>query len=285
MKKTFNGFVKYEIITQKYTKRQNKILLKGFLRFNCKRKKDDSLMFTSFSEELTKKLLLFFEEQGYKYKKVKDVFYTDDKKLLSWLVREPYLIQKEDERIYIAGIFLAKGSVNSLETSYYLDLRIKEIEDVINVKELLFLNGIPTNQIKKKSTYYLYLKIPGLISDFLKLIFAQNAMLLFEEERIKKDFIVSGKKLENLEKTNIIKSNNASKKQIEAINLLKEREIFNSLSKKLQAISEVRIKNPKLNLDELTIAFNKSFKRSYSKSSINHWLQEIIKQAKKYGLQ
>ena len=73
----------------------------------------------------------------------------------------------------------------------------------------------------------------------------------FEEIRVVRDMRNNVNRLVNCETANLNKIINASLKQIEDIKLIKEKNKFKNLSKNLQEIAELRLKNPEASLIEL----------------------------------
>ena len=123
------------------------------------------------------------------------------------------------KRAYIAGAFLAGGSINSLESkSYHLEIRSSDWEYLFFQQKMLISFGIyPVLTKHSKKQFILYLKKVNQISDFLKLIGAGNCMLAFEDMKISKDANMSVTRWNNLDISNINKSTVSGVKQVEQI--------------------------------------------------------------------
>lgn len=132
--------------------------------------------------------------------------------------------------------------------------------------------GILVKTVIKKSQYMIYIKEGEQISNFLALIGANNAVLKFEDIRIKREMRGKVNRLVNCETANLNKTINAAIDQIEAINKLKQNGKFNKLDDNLKEIANLRIENPNISLVEL----GKMLKEPIGKSGVNYRLKKII---------
>lgn len=124
----------------------------------------------------------------------------------------------------------------------------------------------------KKKQYSIYIKEGEQISNFLALIGANKAVLQFEDIRIQKEMRGKVNRLVNCETANLNKTINASIEQIEAINKLKQKGVFNKLDDNLKEIANLRIGNPNISLIDL----GKMLKEPIGKSGVNYRLKKII---------
>lgn len=132
--------------------------------------------------------------------------------------------------------------------------------------------GIFVKTVIKSNQYLIYLKEGEQISNFLALIGANNAVLKFEDIRIKREMRGKVNRLVNCETANLNKTINAAIEQIEAINRLKQNGKFNKLDDNLKEIANLRIENPNISLVEL----GKMLKEPIGKSGVNYRLKKII---------
>ena len=132
--------------------------------------------------------------------------------------------------------------------------------------------GIYVKTVIKPNQYLIYLKEGEQISNFLALIGANNAVLKFEDIRIKREMRGKVNRLVNCENANLNKTINAAIEQIEAINRLKQNGKFNKLDDNLKEIANLRIENPNISLVEL----GKMLKEPIGKSGVNYRLKKII---------
>ena len=125
----------------------------------------------------------------------------------------------EDQRAYLRGLFLAKGSVNDPKTSrYHLDFSIDTIEEAEFDQDLLNNFDLNSKIISRDKGYMLYVKEAEKIGDFLRIINATKALLYYEDIRIYRDHKNMTNRLNNCEQANIDKTIETATKQVEDIN-------------------------------------------------------------------
>ncbi|WP_342263539.1 DNA-binding protein WhiA [Spiroplasma endosymbiont of Clivina fossor] len=204
----------------------------------------------------------------------KDISY--DIKRNELVVNFERLTSEISKRAFIAGVFIATGSVNSPRISNY-HLEIQGI-DILFIRKLqLLINsfGFKFKRIYRRKKPLIYLKKSTEIADFLKLIDASLSLLSFENERISRDMYNSINRLTNIEISNQQKTNKAAIEQIKMINFLKANDYFLKLSLKTQQIANLRLDNPEASLNELCDLYENIYHGMISKSGINHMMREI----------
>lgn len=181
------------------------------------------------------------------------------------------------KRAYVAGAFLAGGSINSLEAkSYHLEIRSSDWEYLFFIQKMLISFGIyPVLTKHTKKQYILYLKKVDQISDFLKLINAGNCMLAFEDRKIAKDANMSVTRWNNLDISNINKSTQSGVKQVKQIKFLQTLLIYKKQSKKFKAFCELRLKHPSSSLIELVGLMKEKFNIKTTKPGLNHLARKL----------
>ena len=100
------------------------------------------------------------------------------------------VVQKDPwARAYLAGAFMADGSVNSPQTSgYHLEIKACNEKHAEFLIDLMARFDIPARSITRRSKHVVYLKASDRISDFLRVCGADRCLLEFENERISRDF-------------------------------------------------------------------------------------------------
>ncbi|MCI8486548.1 MAG: DNA-binding protein WhiA [Clostridia bacterium] len=162
--------------------------------------------------------------------------------------------QLEDEicrKSLVRGSFLGGGSINNPENKYHLEVIFSSQENAIYIANILNSYEIECKILNKSHCYSLYSKEGETISNLLAFIGASSSVLKFEEIRVVRDMRNNVNRLVNCETANLNKIINASLKQIDDIKLIKEQNEFKNLSKNLQEIADVRLKNPEASLIEL----------------------------------
>jgi DNA-binding protein WhiA len=193
------------------------------------------------------------------------------------------LVAKESgARAYLSGAFLAAGSVNSPQKSnYHLEIATQDEEHAKFIEKLMRRFDLPAKTILRRNQYVVYLKASDKISDFLRLCSANNAVLDFEEIRIERDFHNSLTRLDNCEVANEMKSQEAARKQLEAIDKLRNHNRLDALELKLKEIAELRIDFPEASLNELCEEYEKRTGSIMSKSGMKHRFTKIMEIAER----
>ena len=189
----------------------------------------------------------------------------------------PSLIETQDEkRAYLKGIFIISGSVNDPKTSmYHLELSIDTLDEanyVSNILNEFYLNSRIT---KRDKGYMVYLKEAEKIGDFLRIINASNGVLYYEDIRIYRDHKNMTNRLNNCEQANFEKSILSASKQIDDINLIKQKMGFELLDDKLVEIINYRLKYPESSLQELSEIITLETGKLITKSGLNHRIRKI----------
>ena len=181
------------------------------------------------------------------------------------------------EKAYIRGVFLGSGSINNPQNKYHIEIILNSIQNTEKIIKILNKYGInfkvlyASNENKSKDS--IYSKDGEEISKFLAFIGASSAVLKFEEIRVYRDMRNNVNRIVNCETANLAKTVDASVKQINAINKLKESGKFNDLPENLKELANLRIENPESSLIEL----GKMLKESVGKSGVNYRMKKILK--------
>lgn len=193
-----------------------------------------------------------------------------------------FLTEKDHVYAYLAGAFLATGSVNGpYSKDYHLEFSLKEeaealrLQKMIN-KETKLLFSAKVAQRRKR--YIVYLKKGEEIATFLSLIGANENCLKLENLRVDRDFANITNRLQNLDAANYGRSNEATKKQLEQIAYFEEKGLIKELPLKLQELIKIRKEHPDASMSELSILLSEELNTEISKSNINH-LFRYLKEA------
>ncbi len=180
-------------------------------------------------------------------------------------------------RSYLAGAFLAAGSVNSpTKSNYHLEIVTQQDEHASFVESLMKRFELPAKTIIRRNQFVTYLKASDKISDFLRIVSANSAVLDFEEIRIQRDFHNSLTRLDNCEVANEMKTQAAASKQIMAIERLIKRGVIANLDERYSLVARLRMENPEANLNELCELYEEETGTAISKSGIKHRLTKLM---------
>ncbi|HOO13287.1 MAG TPA: DNA-binding protein WhiA, partial [Bacillota bacterium] len=140
-----------------------------------------------------------------------------------------------------------------------------------DLKELINGFGLNSKIVERKGSFVVYVKEGEQIVDLLNIMGAYSALLKFENTRIYKDMRNNVNRIVNCETANLTKIINASVKQIENIEYIRDTVGLGSLPPNLREIAELRLNYPDASLKEL----GQMLTPPLGKSGINHRLRRI----------
>ncbi|MBE6114542.1 MAG: DNA-binding protein WhiA [Erysipelotrichaceae bacterium] len=179
-------------------------------------------------------------------------------------------------RAYLAGSFLATGSVNDPKsTNYHLEISSTDEKHANFIMRQMNKYSLNAKVIKRRNNHVVYLKSADKISDFLSVIGAHDQLAEFEDFRIERDFVNSLKRLENCEVANEMKTQQAAKKQIEDILYIRQRLGFTTMDEKIKQVALLRLDHPEASLNELCMIYEEEYDEEISKSGMKHRLSKI----------
>ncbi len=311
-KSTFTQTVKDEICENDFTNLQYLSVLSAFIMINA-----------SFSTEDERKILLSTENAKIAkliFKALKQTFsvtpiFTYSKKMkldkcvvyhitikekideimtyLELIDDEGYevypynIISEVDElRAFIAGLFLASGSVNSpTSDNYHLQITVNSEETAKYIVKQLnrFRNekSMDFKYVKSRNKYIVYLKKADQIANFLAVVYANESMMDFENERIQKDFINSDNRYQICLNANYQKTIAKSNEQIKDIEMIEKHFSMCYLSEKEQLIAKARKEYNEAPLSELSLILKKEYGITISKSGLSRAFNNIHDLARK----
>ena len=191
-------------------------------------------------------------------------------------------IVKNDDTIsgYLAGAFLAAGSVNSPVTSnYHLEIALNS-ENYAKWLAKLFAkyknSNIEPKITTRRDQYVLYFKKSDQISNFLIMIGAVSSCLEFEDVRADRDLNNSYNRLTNMDTANMKRTIETGKRQAEEIRVIDQYLGIDNLGNiKERELCHLRLENEAASLQELADMMSERFKKTITKSNINHLFRSI----------
>ena len=191
-------------------------------------------------------------------------------------------IVKNDDTIsgYLAGAFLAAGSVNSPVTSnYHLEIALNS-ENYAKWLAKLFAryknSNIEPKIATRREQYVLYFKKSDQISNFLIMIGAVSSCLEFEDVRADRDLNNSYNRLTNMDTANMKRTIETGKRQAEEIRVIDQYLGIDNLGNiKERELCHLRLENEAASLQELADMMSERFKKTITKSNINHLFRSI----------
>ena len=190
----------------------------------------------------------------------------------------------EAQRAYLAGAFLAAGSVNSPNTSeYHLEISVSDKEYALFLQRVMKKFYLHSKVIARRNQWVVYLKRSDQIADFLKIVGAYRSLMKYEEIRIQRDQLNSMNRVYNCDIANEMKAQASGTKQKKMLDYLQEQIGLDRLEEPLQAAAKLRYENPEASLNELASLYTQTTGQPISKSGMNHKLRKIRELAEKLG--
>ncbi|MBR3311721.1 MAG: DNA-binding protein WhiA [Solobacterium sp.] len=174
-------------------------------------------------------------------------------------------------RAYLAGAFLAAGSVNPPEKpSYHLEITAANEAHAEFLIRQLARFYIPAKTIERRGKSVVYIKAAEKIADFLRCIDASEALMKYENIRISRDFANNITRLNNMDVANEMKSQKAAVSQLEDIRILEEAGRVPYLDDKLKDVIALRKEFPESSLSELAAVYERRTGITVTKSGMKH---------------
>ncbi|MGM9942373.1 MAG: DNA-binding protein WhiA [Bulleidia sp.] len=184
-------------------------------------------------------------------------------------------------RAYLAGAFLAGGSINPPEkTNYHLEITAACVEQAEFMIELMERFDIHARMIERRGKNVVYVKSAEKIADFLRIIEADQAVLDFENIRISRDFTNNITRLNNIDIANEMKAQTAAAGQLEDIHIIENSAMYETINDKLKDVMELRKEYPDSSLNELAAIYEQKTGNAVSKSGMKHRFVKIHELAK-----
>ena len=191
-------------------------------------------------------------------------------------------IVRNDDTIsgYLAGAFLASGSVNSPQTSnYHLEIALNS-ENYAKWLSKLFSKyrncDIEPKIVKRREQFVIYFKKSDQIANFLVMIGAVECCMEFENIRVTRDVINADNRLRNMDTANMRRMYETGTRQIKEIKLIDEvLGIKNIENKKMRLLCELRLENETASLNDLADLLSEEMNTTITKSNINHLFRAI----------
>lgn len=194
-----------------------------------------------------------------------------------------YIVGANEEiRSYLRGVFLGVGSINDPKTSrYHMELLIVTPEEAVFVQKLLNIFDLNAKILNREKGYMIYLKEAEKISDYIKILGANKAVMYYENVRIYRDQKNKTNRLNNCEQANMDKVIQTAAIQLHQIKVIEENDGLMLLDDKTKETLEYRKKYPETSLKELSEIISLETNKPITKSGLNHRLRKIKELAEK----
>lgn len=177
----------------------------------------------------------------------------------------------KEQQILLRSFFLTSGSIANPEKSYQVEFSLRRQQVLQFIKQILDAFEIESFIQKNQHYQMLYIKNGDDISTFLGAIVANQAFLVFENERVKKNMNEIVNRAVNCDQANMQRVANTAARQIALIRSLEERGLYQKLPDELREIAHLRVQYPGYSLREL----GEYMDPPLGKSGVNHRLGKL----------
>ena len=180
---------------------------------------------------------------------------------------------------FLKGAFLSCGTASDPNKSYHIEFVVSYKMLSLDLMKMLNDYGIKAKHMVRRYVTVIYIKDSESIEDLLALMGAHNSALEIMNIKIYKDIRNLTNRRINFENANLSKTATAAFDQMQAIETIKEKGIYPTLSEELRQIANIRYENPDASLRDI----GEMCDPPLSRSAVNHRLKKLITLAKTYG--
>ena len=156
-----------------------------------------------------------------------------------------------------------------------MEILIFSPEEAVFVQKLLNIFDLNAKILNRDKGFMIYIKEAEKISDFIKILGANNAVLYFENVRIYRHQKNKANRLNNCEQANIDKVFATAADQLNQIEIIERTGSIDLLDERTQVALEYRKKYPESSLKELSEIISVETGKQLTKSGLNHRLRKI----------
>ncbi len=201
----------------------------------------------------------------------------------------PQAVAEEDscKRSFIKGAFLGCASANIVikdlhnlkkhTGGYHLEFVFSSAGLSADFAHLLSHYGFNARTVQRKRLWITYIKEAEQVSDMLAFVGANNAVMVLQNEFAVREVRNQLNRQLNCMNSNLVKMVDASLKQIEAIEFLRDTVGLEALPGTLYELCLLRLANPDESYENLA----KLMTEPLTKSGVNHRLRKIVHLAEK----
>lgn len=236
-----------------------------------------SLEFDEFPSVMAPGKLVFQITDPQKLLAIFHIYGFEPEKMLSLHVNLSVLEDGCCRSAFLRGMFLAGGSVTDPAKGYHMEVatvhQAVARESYTLMEETL---GFYPKMASRNGTQVLYLKQSDLISDCLTFLGAPVAAMGIMETKLEKELKNKVNRRCNCDEANTSKVVDAAQEQLNAIRVIRRRNMMDHLPEKLRQAALAREQNPASSLTELAAMMDPPI----TKPAMNHRLKKLILMAK-----
>ena len=178
----------------------------------------------------------------------------------------------ECEASFMRGVFLSSASVIQPKNGYRLEISLENSARADIVSDVLSNTVASVGRTERSGRTVLYYRSNVKISDLLYRLGALSTGFELANISIERAIRNNENRATNCVAHNISRSVGASRKHVDAINYIMEREKMALLDDELQVTARLRVENPSVSLSELAALHNPPI----TKSGVNSRLTKIL---------
>ena len=239
-------------------------------------KKAFGIAFDAEPEGDTAGKLIFQINDKDKIHRIMSAYGFDAKDTLSLHINLPVVEDDCCKSSFLRGAFLAGGSVTDPTKRYHMELTTTHSSVARECNSLMYeMLGVEPKAATRAGGYVLYFKQSDLIADCLTYLGAPVAAMGIMEAKLEKELNNKVNRRCNCDDANTSKVVEAAQEQLNAIRILRERGLFETLPKKWQQAVIAREENPEASLTELAALMEPPI----SKPAMNNRMKKLVQMA------
>ncbi|MBQ3556515.1 MAG: DNA-binding protein WhiA [Oscillospiraceae bacterium] len=203
---------------------------------------------------------------------IRETFGIDVKNMLAHHINFAVLEETCCRLAFLRGAFLAGGSVTDPEKGYHLELATSHFNVSREAHALMQECGFAPKQVTRKANYIAYFKQSEAIEDFLTGVGAPISAMEIMNAKVEKTLRGSVNRRVNCDAANLDKAVEAAQSQLEAIRLLEQTGLLDTLPDKLKETARLRAAHPEDTLAQLADRCDPPV----TKSAMNHRLRKLV---------
>ena len=239
-------------------------------------KKAFGIAFDAEPEGDTAGKLIFQINDKDKIHRIMSAYGFDAKDTLSLHINLPVVEDDCCKSSFLRGAFLAGDSVTDPTKRYHMELTTTHSSVARECNSLMYeMLGVEPKAATRAGGYVLYFKQSDLIADCLTYLGAPVAAMGIMEAKLEKELNNKVNRRCNCDDANTSKVVEAAQEQLNAIRILRERGLFETLPKKWQQAVIAREENPEASLTELAALMEPPI----SKPAMNNRMKKLVQMA------
>ena len=156
-----------------------------------------------------------------------------------------------------------------------MELLISSPNEAVFIQKLLNIFDLNAKILTRDKGYMIYLKEAEKISDYIKILGANEAVLYFENAKIYREKKNQTNRLNNCEQANMDKVFQTAASQLAQIDIIEEKGAIDLLDEKVLEALTYRKKYPETSLKELSQIISVETGNKITKSGLNHRFRKI----------